>query len=258
MSAKYIKSQQYRVGRKMRSGYHFQDPIAHTKKDQVQDKQIVSLKKKVKKIQYDEDVKFIDYGAAATAVLETGVNLAGGGIAFGITQGDTDVTRDGDSIIATSLILRAQLYSDVDRIAFGNFVRVIVYWDKQPNGAVATVSGAAGSQSLMLASGAVPGHLDHRNQLTINRFDIIWDKTFCWNANTVQSFTPATGATTGLTQTSIAFQKRFKLNRKIRYLASAGAITDMIGNNLCVSVIGNSDTDPALISYNMRLYYKDP
>lgn len=227
-----------------------------TKKDMIQDKQIKNLKKKVKKIELDEEVKWVDVGASALAVPEAGVNLASGGIAFLVTQAAVanENSRIGDSITTTSLLFRAQIYSALTDIQFGAPVRIIVFWDKQANGAVASISGT--QNSLMQASGSVLGQLDHRNQKTIDRFDIIWDKTFNITPRTVH--TVVAGVTTELTQTSLYISKRFKLGRKIRYTGNAGAITDIAGNNICVCAISSGATpvEPN-INYNMRLYFKD-
>lgn len=227
-----------------------------SKVDRIQNKQIVNLKKKVRKIERDREVKWFDYGASAVAVTEAGVNLAAGGIAFGIIQAAVanENSRIGDSITTTSLLLKMQIYNDSADLEFGSPCRVVVFWDSQANGAVPSISGTA--NSLMEASGVVLGHLDHRKQNTIDRFDILMDKVYNINPKTVSTFNVATGATTGLTSNAIYINKRFKLGRKIKYSGNAGAITDLAGNNICVAVI-SAAASQTLVSYNMRLHFKD-
>lgn len=228
--------------------------LATNKKDMQQDKQIQNLKKKVKKIEYNEEVKYFDFGALNNAIVETGTQLAGGGIAYAIVQGDGSTSRDGNEIITTSMLIRANITADVDKLS-ASFVRMVVYWDSQANGAINSTAGAEGSNSLMLASALVPGHLDFRNQATIDRFTILYDKVFTLNPQVV--LTTAAGITTQNIPVELFISKRFKLGRKIQYDANTGTVTDLVKNNICVTFISDNSTDPPLIDYNMRLYFKD-
>lgn len=229
------------------------EPVAKTKKDQVQDKKIKNLNKKIKKIEFLDETKFVDTAAIVT-IPETGRLVST--LNYGILQGDGASTRDGNQVNTSSLIIRAVFATDVDKVSPSR-VRMIVFWDKQCNGADATVSAGAGSTvALMTASATVDGTLDHRNQLTIRRYDIIYDKV--WTLNPQLKLTEAAGTVTDNQIISMHISKRFKLGRRLYYSASAGAITDIVSNSINVVFISDNDAEPPTVNYNMRLYYKDP
>lgn len=228
------------------------EPMAKTKKDQVQDKQIKSLKKKVKKIEYNEETLFNDSAQASVNIVETGALVGLGFIPGLIQQGDGDSQRTGDQISTTSLLFRGTISSATAKLT-PSFVRMIVFWDSQANGAAPSVSGTA--NSLMLGSATVPGHLDFRNQDTIKRFSILYDKTYVLQPQ--QYLTDTAGTITANEVVSKYISKRIKLGRKIYYSGSTGAAADLVSNNICIAFISDNTTNPPILSYNCRLYYKD-
>lgn len=221
-----------------------------TKKDQAQDKQIMNLGRRIKKIEFDNEVKYYDFAVQDQDMLEVGwLNNA---LCYGVLQGDAFNQREGNEIITTSLLIRGTILTDGLALA-PSFVRMIVFWDKQTNNGAPTISGAA--NSLMSGSPTVGGHLDWRNQDTISRFDIISDKTYTLNPQVIKTLTASD--VTANQPVSVAFSKRVRLGRKIKYLSSTGSAGDLVSNNIAVAFIGDSDTNPAQLDCNFRLYFKD-
>lgn len=233
-------------------GNWVKDPIG-TKKDQIQDKQIMNIKKKIKKIEYNEEVLYVDVSSiGAVAIPETGLQLAGGGIAQAIERGDDPDQRQGNEITTTSLLFKANIQSNTAKLTPSR-VRCVVYWDSQANGAVNVTSGTA--NSLMEASGSVDGTLDMRNQETIDRFTILMDKVYTLNPQL--ELTTTAGTVTANQPVSINISKRFRLGRKIQYSGSGNGIVDLVKNNICVVLISDSNTNPPTCTSALRLYFKD-
>lgn len=224
-------------------------PLKGTRKDSQQDKQIKRLEKKVNRVLYLEEVKYFDYAGAATAIPETGLLL--NDMNF-IQTGDTASSRDGNQIYATSLQIRAQIQTDQD-IVVPQRVRMIVFWDNQSNGADASISG--GVQSLMLASATVTGTYDFRNQITIDRYKILYDKT--WTLNPQLKLTEAAGTVADNQPIAKNIEKYFKLGRVIDYSASTGAIVDLVKNTINVVFISDVGADQPTVTWNIRLLFKD-
>lgn len=228
-------------------------PPSGTKKDQMQDKQISNIKKKIKKIEYNEEVKYVDVSSlGAVPIPETGLQLSAGGIAQAIERGDDPDQRDGNEIVTTSLLFKADIRTNTAKLTPSR-VRCVVYWDSQANGAVNVTSGTA--NSLMEASGLVDGTLDMRNQETIDRFTILMDKVYTLNPQL--ELTTTAGTVTANQPVSLSISKRFRLGRKIQYSGTGNGMADLVKNNICVVLISDSNTNPPTCSSILRLYFKD-
>ena len=97
-------------------------------------KQVINVKKSVKEIRNKEELKYLDTFMNGTAITTAGVLI----LLNGMTLGDTVSNRQGDSITPTSIQCRftGQASATIDEEAF---VRHIVFWDSQPNGAAPSV-----------------------------------------------------------------------------------------------------------------------
>jgi len=217
--------------------------------NQRQDKQIANLSKKMNRKLMLEEVKWFDYAESASNINETGLLINEHNF---ITTGDTSNSRDGDQIKATSLMVRAQIISDRD-LVIPQRVRMIVFWDTQTNGANTSISGLV--TSLMNASGTLTGTYDFRNQRTIDRYKILYDKVYTMNPQL--KLTEVAGTVTDNQPKAINIVKYFKLGRVIDYTASTGAITDLMKNSINVAFISDVVADQPNLNVNIRLNFKD-
>lgn len=217
--------------------------------NQRQDKEIANLRKEMRKKLFLEEVKFFDFAGATNVIPETGLLLNDHNF---IQTGDTASSRDGNQIKATSLMIRAQLLSDQDLVV-PQRVRMVVFWDTQTNGADCSLSGL--TSSLMDASATVTGTFDFRNQRTIDRFKIIFDKVYTINPQL--KLTEAAGTVTDNQPKAVSIVKYFKLGRVIDYTASTGAITDLMKNTINVAFFSDVAADQPTVSFNIRLNFKD-
>nr|DAN97783.1 MAG TPA: capsid protein [Cressdnaviricota sp.] len=156
-----------------------------------------------------------------------------------IPQGTTDVTRVGNKVNITNINLNVYLQQDDQSTGtYSNgWCRVILYQDKQANGATAAV--------LDILKTAVIG--SYRNLDQVDRFVILKDKEYSVGT---------TSANALHTQQTI---RRLKISKKcnipIHYSATLGAITEFKSNNIGVLVIAhNSLTN---FTANVRVKYTD-
>lgn len=158
-----------------------------------------------------------------------------------IPQNATQSGRDGRLVTIKSLRIKGylELQAATSTANASDFVRVIVYVDKQTNGAAAT-------PALILAndpSNAAVTTESFRNLENVDRFDILYDKTF--GMTSPVSFAAA-GATPTV-QTPVAVLKNIKMSKKLNLpivydsTLATGAIETIRSNNigiLTVSALG--------------------
>lgn len=104
-----------------------------TKKDQIQDKQIVSLKRKVKKLEKSEELKYKDtyYTTALTA--------AGALVSINpLAQGDDFNQRIGESVVSKYLNFKARF--ERPGATTSDQIRITILWDHQFNGVGGSIS----------------------------------------------------------------------------------------------------------------------
>lgn len=207
-------------------------------------REIRNVKKSIKKIRDEEELKHkdISVGFGATANAGTFVLLNP------LVQGDTTITRTADEVKFTSVQMRISLQSD-DVVGSpgtsSNSVRYILFWDRQPNGAAPTVA------TLLDTSVAGNPYFAPYNHDYQARYKILRDRTV--------DMSPNYGALT-IAQNmrrSISFKRR--LARITKYAGNAGTIADIQTNSLYILFIAYSDTDPIAVTGggNSRVYYKD-
>jgi len=162
-----------------------------------------------------------------------------------IVQGATDTTRVGRKVTIRSVSFRGdiKLPSSLARATTSDIVRIILFVDKQCNGANAAVLD-------ILETAAWNSY---RNLANTSRFIIFMDRFF-----DVKS--PAGSGDSDLTETSfsedIEFYKfHFKCAIPLEFDAAAGAITDLTSNNFAFLDISKSGL--AGIDRSVRLRFTD-
>lgn len=142
-----------------------------------------------------------------------------------ITQGTTDASRTGNQIKIQRLFCRLTFSNDaVCKI------RVVVAWDRQPNGANAAILDILNTAdtSSVYNPNTVVGHGG-------NRIKVIYDKTFFLELNVT--------ATNDQRQFIWNwYGKKYGLPKTITFGANDGLVTDMASNNLVGYCLANVDT----------------
>ena len=187
--------------------------------------------------------KWIDYTVAST-VVTTGGSIAlwtTNGTLNVIPQGTGESQRVGRKVNIKNIYLHGNILlpSSNQVAATTDTFRMIVFIDKQANGATAAVLDLLTTANIN----------SFRNLANQERFVVLKDKFYDINASTVSNAT----TTTGDTQYHIKMYK--KLDLPIEYSGAAGTIGEIKSNNLvmlCISEGGNVG-----FNYTMRIRYTD-
>lgn len=185
---------------------------------------------------FSAEPKFFDTEVTSTTISAAG-NIYSPSLNL-ITQGDTGSSRDGRLIHLTGISINffALLPNTTTASQTADMLRIIVYVDKQSNGAAATVAGDGNS----LLSEA--GFLDHHLDANVHRFDILMEKFIDLSA-------PG-----GLNSRKVYhFKLNKKLDYKVLYSGNTGTITDVVNNNLGVLAI--TFAGHTALTMEARLYF---
>lgn len=215
-------------------------------------KQVSNVKKSIRKMQNDEELKYFDVYYNTTA--DTSGNVT---ILNAMAQGNTQITRIGNEISCTSVQFRGTIYQNVDASLGGTEVRLMVLWDRQPNSADPTIAGLNnGILNNVTVTNLMLSPYTYENQ---DRYRILYDKRFIINANTWYDYDiPATTATIdSVLPMYIPFKKKLKLSRNTKYDNAAAGITSISSNSLVFVAISNQATLVPTIQSGFRLYFKD-
>lgn len=213
---------------------------------------ISTLNKKIKRIEDTRELKYHDSAAAGATVDDQGQLY----LLNGIQTGDTQYQRTGAEVQSTSIQIRGYFTNNELEIN-GIVFRMIIFWDRQCNGAAPlVVSNSAGTPGLLYAtSGGESVNLPFMYE-TNDRFRVIYDKRFSINPKLVGNVT--SGETDAVGRMRLAFKKKIKLNRRVKYDDVNGVITDINTNSLWVVFLSNdTNTNLPTIHYNARYYFKD-
>lgn len=157
-----------------------------------------------------------------------------------IPQGTTDVTRIANKITIRNINLRCVgTQDDLAAALFDNgILRVIVYVDKQTNGAAAAVTDILKSATL----------LSFRNLDQVDRFQILKDKFI---------HVPVLAANALHTSSSSTQVRKFniKCDMPVHFSSTTGAITEIRSNNIGYLVIANNTTTN--LQVNARVKFTD-
>lgn len=210
-------------------------PLAKNAKDEAQDKQLQNVKKQIRKIQSNEDLKNFDV-LSTLAPTTTGTFSCLNAMA----QGTTKITRVANMISATSVQLRGRITVDA-AATFSPIVRIVIFWDQQAN------AGAPTTALLFDAGVITPLVSSPYNHDNSKRFKILYDKRFVVEGQP---------ALTSLN--SKLMEKYIKLSRNTKYNTTGGAtFADITTNSLWLFAVSNDATNSPAVVIGSRLYFKD-
>lgn len=206
-------------------------------------KQISNVRKSVKKIQRKEELKHLD-------TLVNDSTIPGSGTFYllnGVSQGDTNILREGNEISPTSIQFKCAITLAVTEGNSRTF-RHIIFWDSQPNGAAPTI-GQILDDNVITTYTYAPYEYDYNK-----RFKIVHDKI-------ISMVAPSPGPTTNGTSSdfinpTFVYKKKIKLGRIVKYIGT-GATIASIGTNSLYSLWIDTDSSSATVYCGYRLYFKD-
>ncbi len=192
------------------------------------------------------ELKFLDTAkgltvfALAGVVFDESLNI--------IPQGSTESNRVGRKVVVKHIHFRGLVQSGVATTASttDQVYRIIVYCDKQTNGAVAAVTD-------ILESATV---LSHYNLANSGRFRILYDQMRGLPIN-------AMAQTAAGTFTSVATDFKWEIKLRVSIplefdnTFADGRLTTIRSNNIGIIGLSFSDTGPPLIQYVCRIRYSD-
>lgn len=232
-------------------------PHARKPLDDKQNKAIDNLKKEVKAIKGDIELKYKDTQIALANIQPAVQSQLLNGIPALVTA-QTD--RIGARIRLTSVQFRIKMQNQATQLS-GVSLRIIVFSDKQANASTSALSGDAltpGGQAL-LQSGltANPILMPYQHESS-PRFQIHFDKVYTWNPNTEATYTAA--ATVSYLPQDRVLKKKIKINHMVQYADDGNGIAAIVKNSLWMYVCSDVATAPTLgpsISGVARVYFKD-
>ncbi len=184
---------------------------------------------------HDLDITDADVAVNGT-IIEPSCNL--------IAQGVTESQRIGRKCTIKSINWRfnIQLDNGVATQTTGETVRIILYLDKQANGAAATVTAILEADD----------YQSFNNLANKSRFRTLMDRTFDLNVQAASG----NGTTDDTSRFAVndAFYK--KCNIPIEYDSTTGALTEIRSNNIGVLILGRFGTQASFLS-KMRLRFSD-
>lgn len=188
------------------------------------------------------EVKYFDTTKAATALASAGA-IANSSLLL-IQEGNTESTRVGNKITVKSVMVRGQLImsSQADATATSQTFRIIVYLDKQCNGATAGVTDILQSASFLAFN-----NLDQSDRF------ITLAEEFC---TLDQPGAAPSGAAYVFGESNKVFFLKKKLNLPVKFKGNAGTIADLASANIGVLVIGSTDA-LGFYEYVARVRYTD-
>lgn len=162
-----------------------------------------------------------------------------------IPQGTTESTRVGRKIMIKNLYLHGEieLPATATAASTGDIVRMIVYIDKQCNGATINIT------DLLEDNSAAVDVNSFRKLANQERFVVLKDKMYPINS----SSGGLTGNSSGYSVFNIKVYK--KLDLPVEFSAAMGAITEIKSNN--IGVICVSSKGLARVAYTSRVRYTD-
>lgn len=167
--------------------------------------------------------------------IAVGTNVTSGGTVYSccdMAQGDTDQTRDGNSI--KPLGCKFQLRLANNATAVNTAVRVMVIRDLQQ------VADTAPTVSDVLDTSIVGAYAAPLNNATVGRYKVLSDKLYSLN-------------TVAKPQMDLMWYQ--KLNGHIRYNGSAAS--DIQKNGLYMLIVSDQATNYPTFGFNTRLHFTD-
>jgi len=224
------------------------------KKKYVSSNRPVNLNRRIKKIENMIELKYFDTYVPPTTIDDVGV-------LFPLNIVDNDVggiSRIGDEVYNTSIQFRGEILTD-ESVVGPTYIRMILFWDSQCNGALPTITdspgGGNGLLDTLFITSLVQAPFAYYTQ---KRYRVLYDKRVCLNPLIVQTTTVAD--TTAVVPVGMQFHKKIKLGRKTKYnLGPAPTTIEAITtNSLIMLYVSDQSANLPSISTGFRLYFKDP
>lgn len=211
-----------------------------------------TLNKKIKKIENKIELLHED-SIFATTVGNDGADRL---LLNGITQGQTDITRVGNEVTATSLQFRGRFETNSGLIV-PTCVRVIIFWDRQANGAIPITLASSTPSDMALLDNTITTDplLMPYNYTTIDRYRVLYDKVFVMNPQVVAG--TEAGATDAVIAVTKYFKGKIKLNRRIKFDTTGSTVASITTNALWAVFYSDVVTDEPALDFVARFYYKD-
>lgn len=188
------------------------------------------------------ELKFKDTTKAATVVAAAGTIYSSSLLLM--QEGNTDQTRIGNKIRVKSVMLRGTCNLPAATAATDtsqNF-RIIVYQDRQANGAAAAVTDILASADFR----------SFNNLDNTDRFRTLAETTI----DLVAPGATPSGAAYVFGEATKMFFLKGKLNLDVKYKGNVGDITDLASNNIGVLVIAGTDA-LGTVGYIARVKFTD-
>lgn len=229
-----------------------------SKTGRVTRKDIKNLDKKIKKINNQIELKFLDTGLAPALISSNTPTLVYH--LNNVTQGVGVNSRISDQVTGTSLQFRGEIKTNIDNVT-SSTIRMLCFFDKQPQGAAPVVYGAS-STPVILDTDTITNPLySPYNYAYLERYEILMDKRIVITPETVGAFDTTTGVTEALTVKHHTVNFKRKFHKIIKWDGNlASTIADASRNTLWVAFIGDQTVASGLgpnISFGARFYYKD-
>lgn len=146
------------------------------------------------------------------------------------SQGNDDINRKGDSILAKHVTINYDL--SLHDSAIKDFFRVIVYLDKENRGA-----NPAGTDLLVTANTYSQTNMDN-----LDRFIILRDERHTLVSNGGQA---------------VSNKLYIPLDFHMKYAGNAGDVQDVRQNAIFIAIVGSENTNKSTFSYYSRLAFYD-
>ncbi len=185
--------------------------------------------------------KFHDLDIDDTAIANTGTIVTPS--ANLIAQGTDETERVGRKVTITNIHWKfeVRLPTQTAGSTASDVARIILYLDKQANGAAATVTGILESAN----------YQSFNNLANKSRFRTLMDRTYNLNAQAGGG----DGTTEDYGQVILSDELHKKVNITVEFDAGVGVITELRSNNIGVLTISRSGV--AAFASKMRLRYTD-
>lgn len=154
-------------------------------------------------------------------------------LVYTVTQGTTGITRIGDDILVNSIAFKGALKL-ADNETKGAYVRIMLVYDRRPNGAQATIG-----EVLHAGTPLALYNIDNEYR---GRFQMLYDQIFNLNIE---------GQAQGL------FKGFIKRKMHVLYNGNAGTIADLQKGNIFFLVISSGNDQNLAMTGYVRLRYTD-
>ena len=197
---------------------------------------------------FNGELKFLDTQKAATNVAETGTILDDS--VNHVVQGVDENERIGRKVTIRSVHFRGTINNNLATATntIKNSVRIIVYWDKQANGASAAVA------DILEDVTALNGYNSFRNLANSGRFRILYDVRKALIMPAVAQ-TAAGTFSTYISQWTWAFNKEVMI--PVEFSGTTGAIGEIRSSNIGVLAISADSDSVPQVNYTCRIRFSD-